>query len=87
MVPAAEDEFRIEWSSQSLGVDTAGPMFSGELAAYLRHRSSLAPELVLEPISEIGGASFPAGLSLARPMLPWSSSSVGGGARKSVLKA
>jgi hypothetical protein len=49
VVPAAEDEFRIEWSSQSLGVDTAGPMFSGELAAYLRHRSSLAPELVLEP--------------------------------------
>jgi hypothetical protein len=49
VVPAAEDEFRIEWSSQSLGVDPAGPMFSGELAAYLRHRSSLAPELVLEP--------------------------------------
>ena len=49
VVPAAEDEFRIEWSSQSLGVDTAGPMFSGELAAYLRHRSSLAPELAIEP--------------------------------------
>ena len=49
VVPAAADEFRIEWSSRSLGVDAAGPMFSGELAAYLRHRSSLAPELVLEP--------------------------------------
>jgi hypothetical protein len=49
VVPVAADEFRIEWPSQSLGVDTAGPMFSGELAAYLRHRSSLAPELVLEP--------------------------------------
>jgi hypothetical protein len=50
LAPAAEDEFRIEWSSQSLGVDTAGPMFSGELAAYLRHRSSLAPELVPKPL-------------------------------------
>jgi hypothetical protein len=49
VVRVAEDEFRIEWSSQSLGVDTAGPMFSGELAAYLRHRSSLPPELAIEP--------------------------------------
>ena len=49
VVPAAADEFRIEWPPPSLGVDTAGPMFSGELAAYLRHRSSLAPELVIEP--------------------------------------
>jgi hypothetical protein len=49
VVPVAEDEFRIEWSSQSFGVDTAGPMFSGELAAYLRHRSSIAPELEHEP--------------------------------------
>ena len=49
VVPVAADEFRIEWPSQSLGVDTAAPMFSGELAAYLRRRSSLAPELVLEP--------------------------------------
>jgi hypothetical protein len=46
-VPAAEDEFRIEWPPQI--VDTAGPMFNGELVAYLRHRSSLANELVLEP--------------------------------------
>jgi hypothetical protein len=43
------EQCRIEWSSQSLGVDTAGPMFSGELAAYLRHRSLLAPELAIEP--------------------------------------
>ena len=49
VVTVAADEFRIEWPSQSLGVDTAAPMFSGELAAYLRRRSSLAPELVLEP--------------------------------------
>jgi Sel1 repeat len=49
VVPVAADEFRIEWPPQSLGLDAAGPMFSGELVAYLRHRSSLAPELVLEP--------------------------------------
>jgi hypothetical protein len=49
VVPVAADEFRIEWPSQSLGVDTAGSMSSGELAAYLRHRSPLAPELVIEP--------------------------------------
>jgi hypothetical protein len=49
VVPVAADEFRIEWRPPSLGVDTAGPMSSGELAAYLRHRSSAAPELVLEP--------------------------------------
>ena len=49
VVPVAADEFRIEWRPPSLGVDTAGPMSSGELAAYLRHRSLLAPELVLEP--------------------------------------
>jgi hypothetical protein len=48
-VPVAADEVRIERPPQSLGVDTAGPMFSGELTAYLQHRSSLAPELVLEP--------------------------------------
>ena len=49
VVPVAADEFRIEWRPPSLGVDTAGPMSSGELATYLRHRSPLAPELVLEP--------------------------------------
>ena len=49
MVPVAADEFRIEWRPPSLGVDTAGPMSSGELATYLQHRSPLAPELVLEP--------------------------------------
>jgi hypothetical protein len=49
VVPVAADEFRIEWRPPSLGVYTAGPMSSGELAAYLRHRSPLAPELVLEP--------------------------------------
>jgi hypothetical protein len=49
VVPVAADEFRIEWRPPSLGVDTAGPMSSGELAACLRHRSPLAPELVLEP--------------------------------------
>jgi hypothetical protein len=49
VVPVAADEFRIEWRPPSLGVDTAGPMSSGELVAYLRHRSPLALELVLEP--------------------------------------
>ncbi len=46
VVPVAADEFRIERPPQSLGVDDAGPMFSGDLAAYLRHRSSLAPEFL-----------------------------------------
>jgi hypothetical protein len=50
MVPAAEDEFQVGWPPpQSLGADTAGPMFNSELAAYLRHRSSLALDLVLDP--------------------------------------
>jgi hypothetical protein len=45
--PAAGDNVRIEWPPR-IG-DTAGPMFHGELVAYLRHRSSRANELVLEP--------------------------------------
>jgi hypothetical protein len=49
VVPVTADEFRIESPSQSVSLDAAGPVFSGELAAHLRRRSSLAPELVLEP--------------------------------------
>ncbi len=35
--------------TQSPGADPAGPMFSGDIAPHLRHRSSLDPELVLKP--------------------------------------
>jgi hypothetical protein len=50
VVPVAADEVRIEQPPQRLGVDAAGPTFSGDLAVpYLRRRASLAPELVLEP--------------------------------------
>ncbi len=48
VAPVAADERPTE-PPQILGVDAAGPMFSGDIAAYLRHRSSLDPELVLEP--------------------------------------
>ena len=34
---------------QSLGADPVGPMFSGDIPARLRHRSSLDPDLVLKP--------------------------------------
>jgi hypothetical protein len=53
-VPVVADDVWNEPPRQGLGVDAAGPMFTGDLARYLRHRSSLAPEF-LEPKPLEGG--------------------------------
>jgi len=87
VVTVAADEFRIEWPSQSLGVDTAAPMFSGELAAYLRRRSSLAPELVLEPkpfeVDRTGAIALRvSGITAIAALVAWALVSLPGLARR-----